>query len=151
MALLQLTGLPHVLLCVTEGVTHNQQHPFSTLFGQHHFCILILRTQTISLLGSFSLLWPLSPLEALQAFFFSPHNSMRKSKSHPANKPLALSAVQQMFISPQWVEIAILQSPHGHPAGPGTEADRKGIEAPRVQSEHKFFWLLWEQRAALIL
>lgn len=37
MALLLLTGLPRV----TEGVTHNQQHPFSTFFGQHHFCILI--------------------------------------------------------------------------------------------------------------
>lgn len=36
------------------------------------------------------------------------------------------------------------------PAWPGTKTDRKGGKAPGLWSEHKFFLLLWEQRAAFI-
>lgn len=78
-----------------------------------HFSILIDFKNTDILLDTSSL----SPWKASQAFnCFSPHNSIRKSKSQAGNKPLALAAVE-LSLSPHWVEVAVLQSPHGHQRG----------------------------------
>ena len=84
MALLLLTGLPYVLLCVTKGVMHNQQHPFSTLFGQHHFCILIDFKHTDILASWVAFLCPHHyPPECFTSFFFSSPQLHEKEQKAP--------------------------------------------------------------------
>lgn len=104
MALLLLTGLFHVLLHHRRNDKTKNTH--SALFAQCHFSILIDFKNTDIL---FSWIPHHYYPDVLHKHLFLSPQFHEKSKS----QPLALTAVE-LSLSPHWVEVAVLQSPHGH-------------------------------------
>lgn len=139
MALLLLTGLSQVLLHRWRNDETKSTHSAPCLLGVTSLPLLILRTQTYYSPGY--LITVTQECFTSISLFLSPQFP-EKSRS----QPLAVTAVE--LSKPSLGAVAVLQSSHQH----GQEQRQAGREgkAPGPCSEHKFFLLLWEQRAASI-